>query len=482
MTRAETIATATAALRAMARGLARAVAYLVPLLVAALGYIAKVCADAVSAVRALLLRRARAKSPHRSTEYDQQEAALREASAGRWIAWRALPAQRRFAVRVAAVVLVVVLAVLVRARFVAPVRPEETARSASAETPAAPDDVPQQQPEGPPPVDFGAAAARFGAARQRLGPGEWAGFSEAHVLERGARGTWDDYGVGSPIVMMETAAAGREPRYRMWYVGCHLALREHSCGVGHARSSDGVVWEKAPQPVFMPADSVAQDNLTEIAVLQIGDRYSLWYSVAADYAAGRRRATVNLATSPDGLVWTDQGQVLEGDSPLHLNIEHSVFHDGQRFHMWYVAVSEEHRAAPELRHLSSADGKSWTVLGGTPLESLQRDMEEIGRLTVETTDGRGFRAWFTLPADDQKYRSKALAALISPDGTTWQMQPLDAEPFKDTIERTGVRLSAVAGVNGPEGLWLWVTLNDGYQDGYRHDQCIGVAFRNGRPR
>jgi len=328
-------------------------------------------------------------------------------------------------------------------------------------------------------VDVRKAAEDFAAARERLAPGEWAVLSEAHVLDRGARGAWDDYGVGSPIVIRE---AGE--RYRMWYVGCHLAMREHSCGVGHATSSDGVVWEKLPQPVFMPPDSIAQDNLTEIAVLKIGDRYSLWYSVAADYAAGRRRATVNLATSPDGLVWTDQGQVLEGEGPLPLTIEHSVVHDGQRFHMWYVAAIEKLNA-PVLRHLSSADGKDWTAadgkdwtaLGGTPLKSLQRDMEEMGRLTVETADGRGFRAWFTLPNSDQKYQSKALGALVSPDGTTWQIQPVDADPFKAMLERNGnLRIRAVTGVHDPVGLWLWVTLVDAYP----HDQCIGVAFRNGR--
>jgi hypothetical protein len=56
MTRADAIASANAALRAVARGLGRAALYLGPLLVAALGYIARLCADAVAAMRALILR------------------------------------------------------------------------------------------------------------------------------------------------------------------------------------------------------------------------------------------------------------------------------------------------------------------------------------------------------------------------------------------------------------------------------------------
>lgn len=469
-------ASAGTVVHAVARGLWRAAVYLGPLLVAALCYIAKLCAGAVSAVRALILQRARGKTATRSLEYEQQAAALSEAHARRWTAWRALPAQRRFAVRVAAVVLVVAFAALVRARVAAPAQPETTTQSTADESSAAADGGATPQPSGPAPIDFAAAAARFAAARQRLDPGQWTPFSEAHVLDRGARGTWDDYGVGSPIVMKETAAAGRGARYRMWYVGCHLAMREHNCGVGHATSSDGVAWERRPQPVFMPADPVEQDNLTEIAVLKTGGRYLLWFSVAADAAAGRRRATVNLATSPDGLIWTDEGQVFEGEGPLPLTIEHSVFHDGQRFHMWYVVGIEEFDV-PVLQHLSSADGKAWTAVGSTPLESLRRDMEEIGRLMVETADGGGFRAWFGLPSGDQKHRSKTLGALTSADGTMWQMQPVDADPFTEMLKRQGsLRIRAVTAVDDPAGLWLWVELVNAYP----HDRCIGVAFRKRR--
>jgi len=77
MTRVEAIATANAALRMIARGLVRAFVYLGLLLAAALGYIAKLCADGVSAVRTLILQRARGKTPNQSTEYEQQEAVAR---------------------------------------------------------------------------------------------------------------------------------------------------------------------------------------------------------------------------------------------------------------------------------------------------------------------------------------------------------------------------------------------------------------------
>ena len=407
----------------------------------------------------LSLRRRKRKAPERTAEFELIESTLRDAKAARWSAWHALPARRRLAVRTAAVAIVVAIGATARVRYRTPAQPAIGAGATAAATtaPTSPSaDTPSSGPAPAPPVDLKAAAARFEAARQRLGRGEWTVLGDAPVLERGARGAWDDYAVGSPVVMREdsrgTASAGGGARYRMWYLGCHLAMREHTCGVGHATSSDGVVWEKRPQPVFLPPDPVAQDNLTEIAVLKTGDRYSLWYSVAADYAAGRRRATVNLATSPDGLVWTDQGQVLEGEGPLPLTIEHSVLHDGQRFHMWYVAAIEE-LDAPVLRHLSSADGKTWTAVGGTPLKDLEKEMSSLGRLLVEAVEGGGFRALSTRRDDDQELRSSALGVLVSSDGTTWQMQALDVDPFKASLERdANLRIRAVTAGPRPGGI------------------------------
>ena len=430
----------------------------------------------------LSLRRRKRKAPERATEFDLIETRLRETKAARWAAWHEIPARRRLAVRTAAVAILVAIVATARARYRPPAQPEIGASATAAATtvpPTSPSaDAPSSGPAPTPPVDLKAAAARFEAARRRLDRGEWTVLGDVPVLERGARGAWDDYAVGSPVVIREdrrgTASAGGGARYRMWYLGCHLAMREHACGVGLATSPDGVVWEKRPQPVFLPPDPVAQDNLTEIAVLKTADRYSLWYSIAADYAAGRRRATVNLATSPDGLVWTDQGQVLEGEGPLPLTIEHSVLHDGQSFHMWYVAAIEE-LDTPVLRHLSSADGKTWTAVGGTPLKDLAPQMSSMGRLSVEAADGRGFRALSTRPNDDQELRSSALGVLVSSDGgTTWQMQDLDVDPFKALLEGdANLRIRAVTGVRDSAGLWLWATL----VDVYRHDERIGVAFR-----
>lgn len=476
MTRAEAIATAKAALRAVARGLGRFAVYLGPLILAALAYIFRLVVDAVQGARVLSLRRRKRKAPERAAEFEPIEQKLRDTKASRWAAWHALPARRRVAVRTAAVLLALLAFVAARAAWLPAPKSAATSSTTAANEAGSASSASGGASDVPPTTNIRQAAAQFAADRLRIAPGEWALLYDPPVLEPGRLGAWDDFRVGSPIVMKEDAGGvfGRGRQYRMWYLGCHLAMGEHTCGIGHAVSADGIIWEKHPQAVFVPADPIVQDNLYEISVVKAGGRYWLWYSVAADHFAGRPRATVNLATSPDGLVWTEQGQVLEGESSNTLIIEHSVFHDGQSFHLWYVTPIEG-VGSRVLQHLSSADGKAWTVVGGTPLESLKQSLEPFGRLMVETGASGGFRALFTFATGAQHLGDMGvMGVMVSPDGTTWHMQAMNWDPFTALGRRIDVRAGTLTGTNERDGLWLWITIV-----GHRHDEHVAVAFRKG---
>jgi hypothetical protein len=313
-----------------------------------------------------------------------------------------------------------------------------------------------------PPVDARLIVADFAADRQRLRPGEWTLLREPLVLERGRMGTWDDFSVAAPIVMKE------DGRYRMWYRGCRLAMREHACAIGHATSPNGIVWEKRAEPVFVPGDPALRDNLEEIAVVKAGGRYFLWYSVMANPFSGRRRATLHLATSPDGIEWTDEGQVFEGKPAVTMIIQHTAFHDGQRFHLWYAAkVADVTKYA--LQHLSSQDGKAWTEMGGTLLEDLERSLSfDSGRLVIRARDGGGFRALF---AREPYRRPPTLGALASEDGTIWTTDPATEEALKawPTDDRG---IQSLSGVWDADGLWIWMDVRSP-----RDEMQVGVAFR-----
>ena len=419
MTRAEAIATASAALRAFGRGVVRAAVYLGPVLIAAVVYIAKLCADAVAAVRALLLRRARAKTPTQLPEYEQREAALREAHAMRWTAWRALPAQRRLAVRVAAVALVVVAGALLRARFTtsAPDGPTEataTAESSPATLGAFPD-LAANRPPPPPPIDMNAAAARFDRDGRGTSAGQWTFLTEGPVLAPGPRGEFDDFTIASPWVLRE--GDGGRTRYRMWYRGCYFRGRDRGCAVGHATSADGVRWQKTKGPVFEPSDPAGRSRLNAVTVARSGDRYFMWYSVTPELLGPRQPSTLHLVTSADGLRWEAAGQVLATTERGPQPMEPSALHDGSQFHLWFsdsLRTFEKNdfelqAGAPFLMHFTSPDGRTWQESGRFPVKPTGLDNF---RAVVEPRKEGGFHA---MGLEGREY-----VRFVSPDGNDWE--------------------------------------------------------------
>jgi hypothetical protein len=413
--------------------------------------------------------------PDRALEHAEHQEAVHARRAARWASWRGLTTARRMQVRVAALALALILGVVLRAWWRGPSQPPVPSGIATVEAPSAPASTPKTLPATSATSDEARQeAARFAADRQRLRTGEWTVLRDAPVFERGPLGAWDDFVVGSPVVMKEEsgpAAAGGGMRYRMWYRGCRLALQEHACGVGHAASRDGIVWEKRVAPVFVPADPRLRDGLDEIAVTRVDGRYFLWYSVMADPFKGHRRATLHLATSSEGLAWTDEGLVLDGANDGTVFMFHSVFHDGQTFHLWYT-TKVPGESSPVLQHFSSSDGKTWTPLGGTRIEDLEPGPSlAMGRLMIVPMTGGERVALFT--HDPGSQASRVLGALRSSDGTNWMAAAVGEDPFR-TWSKQHLSVGSLSGAFDRDGLWLWAALRA--ENGPTR---IGVAFRKG---
>jgi hypothetical protein len=454
------------------RFVVRAARYLGPLLWDTVKYIGRLSIDAVGGLRILLMSWRARRNPARAAEYVERQARLRTRRTRRWAHWRELQGTRRMQVRGAAMALAMIAFAVARSswseRF-SPALPSSNAAIADSAAEASPgpspvaSSLPVASPEAT--TDIRPLAAQFAADRQRIGRGEWAVVRDVPMLDRGALGAWDDHVVALPYVLKEDGAGSR---YRMWFKGCHMAMREFSCGVGHARSADGIVWEKALEPVLVPQEPALQESLEEIAVVKAGGRYYLWYSVMADYFKDRRRASLHLATSADGLAWKEEGQVLEAANENPPTIAHSVLHDGQLFHLWYVTSEGQGRSATRvLQHLSSPDGKTWRVVGDTSLkEALNTTLTpDLGRLTIKTAEGGGFRAY--------TYGS-ALGVLTSPDGTAWVKADIDAGPLK-AWPKERVEVQSLSGHLDDEGLWLWMDTRP-----TQEHMRVGVAFRKGR--
>ena len=73
----------------------------------------------------------------------------------------------------------------------------------------------------------------------------WTKASENPVMETGAPGSWDD------TWLLATSVIADEGTYKMWYSGSNRSVGK----IGYAESSDGIAWEKWPEPVLDPGDT-----------------------------------------------------------------------------------------------------------------------------------------------------------------------------------------------------------------------------------
>ena len=124
------------------------------------------------------------------------------------------------------------------------------------------------------------------------------------VLKTGPRGSWDEIGVADPYVIE------RNGELYMYYLGMDRARRQR---LGVARSHDGVAWEKLiSNPIMELGAPGAFDEvgLGEPAVWSSGGFYWMLYT---GRALGEKRR-IGLAKSTDGISWTRQDLIIEGQS------------------------------------------------------------------------------------------------------------------------------------------------------------------------
>ena len=112
--------------------------------------------------------------------------------------------------------------------------------------------------------------ARIGYATSPDGT-EWTKHPDNPVLDLGPSGSWEDFYVHSPFVILD------ESSYKMWYTGSDGP----SWRLGYATSPDGTEWTKHPDnPVLDLGPSGSWDDyfIDTPYVLFDGIEYKMWYS------------------------------------------------------------------------------------------------------------------------------------------------------------------------------------------------------------
>jgi hypothetical protein len=180
-------------------------------------------------------------------------------------------------------------------------------------------------------------------------------------------GQWDGWGILTVTVLHDGAM------FHLWYAA--MASYHGSIQVGYASSPDGSVWTKHPDPLpgLGPGDPGGWDDhgTAPHSVLSNGGSYSMWYTAFSGGPWGTWR--IGYASSTNGIDWDkNPDPVLEGSEPWEgANLYFpAVVPYGSGLAMWYSGANIGQAAA--IGYAVSSDGLLWgrwpdnPVLSPTP--------------------------------------------------------------------------------------------------------------------
>ena len=184
------------------------------------------------------------------------------------------------------------------------------------------------------------------------------------VFKHGPPGTFDATKIDHPSVLLF------DGKFHMWYTAGDKNSRYK---IGYATSPDGIAWTRKNdgRPVLGPGEKGKFDDQVVLHPWVVRDDSGLlhiWYNGVAPLKSFR----VGHATSRNGVHWTRQNHgkpVLQPSvvGEFHEEYVYNVFVtiDNGPFHMWYSAISPEHRnSSPNhgcLTHAVSSNGNEWTT-------------------------------------------------------------------------------------------------------------------------
>lgn len=241
----------------------------------------------------------------------------------------------------------------------------------------------------------------------------WIRDTDAPVLSLGEPGAFDDTHLFAPCVVEEKGV------FSMYYCGSQKDVTNRVFQMGLATSTDGIHFDKRPEPVFDFGDgkhSILTPTLlrsTNGTVMREEGKLRLWFA-STDFAANDGVHTLHESTSLDGVQWS-------APSPAQFEgiYAPTILKEGGVYRMWYSDVS----ADPWIvRHAKSLDGKTWERTE-TPCLVLDQSWEK-GRLfypAVIKHDGQ-FVLWYGSYWTDRE-STTAIGVATSEDGLTWTKSP-----------------------------------------------------------
>ncbi len=196
---------------------------------------------------------------------------------------------------------------------------------------------------------------------------EWIDFNNNPILTSANTG-YDNYGVAQPVVLLV------DNQYKMWYMGDAGSAVKY---VLYAESNEGVNWKRpSNQPVLYPGTMGTWDSwaVHPGAIMKDGDIYRMYYT---GFANQYGQWGIGLATSTDGINWEKYPDpVLYGTSGWEFQIGASsvikyngtyfLFYAGRNFPIYKIGLA------------TSTDGINFTRYSGNPILTNTKSWEESG--------------------------------------------------------------------------------------------------------
>jgi len=153
--------------------------------------------------------------------------------------------------------------------------------------------------------------------------------------------------IGNPCVIKE------DNEYKMWYCGSDGSNYRNF----YANSTDGIVWQKQGIAIDIGGAGEDVDVITPTVIRETDGTYKMWYT---GNLASRR---IFYATSPGGIIWTKQGQVMGFGELYEENGVYgpTVIEHNSSYHMWYTGKSST--GETRILYATSPDGIGWTKHG-----------------------------------------------------------------------------------------------------------------------
>lgn len=252
-------------------------------------------------------------------------------------------------------------------------------------------------------------------------PENFARLASNPVLTVGAPGSLDDAHVYSPSVLKEGEGA-----YRMYYT-MHDGTNTR---VGLANSDNGTEWTKhAGNPVLdLGANGTFDDaHVQPSSALKVGSVYHLYYN-AHDGATYR----IGHATSSDGIVWTRDpanpvlGEGNEGPFVSTYVMTPSVLYEDGMFRMWYAAYDGNGSKRYHIGYATSPEGSVFTRQGIaiSPGGLGEIDMVHCAYPRVAKVSDDGYVMWYAGYGPNAYSSCRA----VSSDGVSWAPVGSDLAP------------------------------------------------------